>query len=115
MNKFIWIITATLTMMSLQAQKSQKITLDKNVSVVLPSGFYVMSDEDIARKYPSYRKPLAMYTNSDRLVDFGYNVTNGVWGNDIELLRKFYRSTISNTFTKVTFLKDTVIVVKKKP
>ena len=99
----------------LKAQNFKRTSLDINVKVNLPENFLIMSDDDIARKYPSYRKPLAMYTSLDRMADFGYNVSNGVWGDDINLLRRFYLTTIKNTFTKVEILKDTILYSKKKP
>lgn len=94
--------------------KLVKVNLDKNVSIKLPADFVIMSDNDIATKYPSYRKPIAMYISPDRFADFGYNVTNGVWGNDLKLLRDVYKATINNNFTKVTFIQDTILTVKKR-
>lgn len=114
-SRIIALITILIAFSNITfAQKTNKITLDKNVSIKLPSSYTIMSDDDIASRYPSYRKPIAMYISDDRMADFGYNVSNGVWGNDIELLRKVYKSTIMNNFNKVTFINDTIVTFKKR-
>lgn len=110
---FIISLAAMLFFTSSQV-KMTKISLDKNVTIKLPSDFVVMSDDDIAAKYPAYRKPIATYISPDRLADFSYNVTNGVWGNDIKLLKDVYKATIQNTYSKVEFIQDTIIKIKKR-
>ncbi len=109
------ILIASLIMVAARGKKMVKIKLDKNVTIYLPDDFIVMSDDDIAKRYPAYRKPIAMYTNPDGKVDFGYNVTNSsAWGNDITLLKKFYRSTVMSMYSKVEFIQDTIIKRKKR-
>lgn len=59
------------------------------------------------QKYVSDRVPIAMYTTQDRLTDFGINSNSSPWqGDDLELLRSFYRSNIGNLFTEVNFLQE---------
>lgn len=111
-KKVALLLTAILLTSS--QSKLVKVSLDKNVSIKLPADFVIMSDNDIAAKYPSYRKPIAMYISPDRFADFGYNVTNGVWGNDLKLLHDVYKATINNNYTKVTFLQDTIVTIKKR-
>lgn len=94
--------------------KMVKTQVDKNVSLQLPEEFVVMSDNDIAKKYPAYRKPVATYTNSDRMIDFGFNVSNNRWGNNIALLKTFYRATIMQMYDKVDWIQDTIITHKKR-
>lgn len=91
-----------------------KVSLDKNVTIKLPSDFAIMSDDDIASKYPAYRRPIAMYISYDRKADFGYNVSNGAWGDDIKIMHDVYKATIKNSFTNVNFIKDTIVTVKKR-
>ncbi len=109
-------VSALLILLLLTSAQTKlvKVNLDKNVSIKLPADFVIMSDNDIATKYPSYRKPIAMYISPDRFADFGYNVSNGVWGNDIKLLHDVYKATINNNFSKVTFFRDTIITVKNR-
>ena len=94
--------------------KMVKTQVDKNVSLKLPEEFTIMSDNDIAKKYPAYRKPVATYTNEDRIIDFGFNVSNNRWGNNIGLLKTFYKATIMNMYDKVDWIQDTIVTHKKR-
>ena len=55
------------------AQKLVKQKLTDNISVRLPKDFYPMTDEDKAQRYESARLPIALYTDPNRLADFGVN------------------------------------------
>jgi hypothetical protein len=95
--------------------KLTQTKLVDGISIGLPKEFYVMSDDDIAIKYPSTKKPLAMYTNIDRVVDFGLNVTKSkIPGTDLSVLKDFYKATILETYDKVSFIQDTIHTVNGK-
>jgi hypothetical protein len=56
-----------------------------------------------------------MYTNPDREVDFGLNITETRWRQeDLPLLQKFYKSGIAKLYTKVNFLQDTISTINKR-
>lgn len=109
-----------LLITSLSAAVSQPIKLEyvrifDNTRVKLPSDFVPISDDDLALKYPSTKKPLAMYTSADRNADFGVNVSKTVWPeNDLKILQKVYRSTILEMYQKVTFTKDEITTIDNK-
>jgi hypothetical protein len=66
----------------------------------MPKDFTAMSDLDLAAKYPSTKKPLAMYTSEDRNTDFGVNASKRSFpSNDIEMLQKFYKANILEAYT----------------
>lgn len=87
----------------------------EGVSADLPEDFVVMPDKDIAQKYPSTKKPLAMFTSLDRTVDFGLNVSKSSWsGSNFDLLKKIYKSTIVQMYDNVSFSKDTTEKINGK-
>lgn len=88
--------------------KLKKFKPAKGVSIKLPQDFIVMSDDDIAARYPAYRKPLAMYTAPNGRTDFGVNTANNMWGKNLKILKDVYKSSLMNLFTNVTFIQDTV-------
>lgn len=95
-----------------QTQKLQYIKLAEGASIKLPSDFVPMSDDDLALKYPSTKKPLAMYTSADRNADFGLNVSKTVWPqNDLKILQKIYKSTIIEMYLKTAFLKEEIATI----
>lgn len=88
----------------------------KNVQILtgltakMPKDFVIMSDDDIAQKYPTHKKPLAMYTNTDKTVDFGVNFAVNRWNNkNLTVLKDMYKSTISSIFSEVEYAQDGVI------
>jgi hypothetical protein len=87
----------------------------EGVKVSLPKDFALMSDDDVAQKYPSTKKPLVLYTSPDRIIDFGLNVTKSKFpGNDLELLKGIYKSTFLHMYNKVTFLQEEIKTVNKR-
>ncbi len=93
--------------------KTFKIT--EGVTAKLPSDFVPMSDDDIAYKYPSTKKPLAMFTNSERLVDFGLNVSKSKFpGNDLKILQQIYKATLLDMYQKVQFKQEQIKEINKK-
>jgi hypothetical protein len=95
--------------------KLVKTRLTKEIIVYLPADFTLMTDDDLAKKYFTYRKPTAMYTNQDRVVDFGLNITETRWRQgDLPLLQKFYKSGIAKMYSNVQFIQDTISTINKR-
>lgn len=100
-------------------EKPLKIKLVKKniggfLNVALPKDFTEMGDEDIAKKYPSYIKPLILFGSEDRNIDFGFNISRNIWGNDLKMLKLFYKASIVNLFQKVSFIQDTVATINSR-
>jgi hypothetical protein len=105
---FLWVFIC-LFLISADKPKMAKFTLTTGVTASLPKDFVAMSDEDIAQRYPSTKKPLAMYTSLDRTVDFGLNVTKSNFGgNDLTVLQKLYKATIYDLYSNVQFSKEEI-------
>jgi len=102
-----------------ETEKPLKIKLIKKsiggfLNVSLPKDFSELSDDDIAKKYPSYIKPLILYSSEDRNIDFGFNISRNIWGNDLKMLKLFYKASIVNLFQKVTFIQDTIATINNR-
>jgi hypothetical protein len=110
------VVFSLILLCSADLPKMHTVKLVDGINVQLPKDFVMMSDDDIATKYPSTKKPVAMYTSLDRTVDFGLNISKSRWsGVDIELLHNIYKSTILESYEKVTFIKDTVEHIDGRP
>jgi hypothetical protein len=95
--------------------KLKRVKITDGVSALLPSEFMKMTDDDLATKYPSAKKPLAMFTDPYRLVDFGLNVSTSRWrGSDLKLLQEVYKSTIMEMYSKVELLQEGVKTIRKR-
>jgi hypothetical protein len=98
-----------------QAPKLKAMKIAEGVKASLPQNFYPMSNEDIAQRYPSTKKPLCMYTDMDRAVDFGLNESKSNWaGGDLKVLQQVYKSTILSLYKKVDFIQEGIKNIKKR-
>ncbi len=95
--------------------KMARKSVARTITILMPDDFRTMTDQELAAKYFTYRKPLAMFTNQDHTVDFGFNVSATRWNyNDLELLQKFYKSTIQNLYTNITMVQEGIKEINKK-
>lgn len=86
--------------------------LGSGLTVGVPAGFTPLPDDGIAVKYPSPRKPLAVYTNPSGRVDFSVAVRPTTFESmDYGVLLKIYKSSIQRLYTKVDFLKEDIRTV----
>ena len=98
----------------INAQKLVKHKLTDNISVRLPKDFYPMTDEDKAQRYESARLPIALYTDQDRLADFGVNRSYSTWQQgDLKMVEEFYQASIIELYDKVKFISKGIKNVNK--
>ena len=105
-----WIVMLIGSSWQAMAQhKLEKVQINKDISLLLPEDFILMSKSERINKYVSSKDPLVMYTSYDRNIDFGITLTNLGWAaNDLELLMQFYVSGIRNLYNEVEFLQQEV-------
>lgn len=112
--RYVLFFVILLISVNVDAQKLVKHKLTDNISVSLPKDFYTMSDEDKAQRYESARLPIALYTDPDRLVDFGVNRSYSTWQQgDLNMVEEFYRASIIELYDKVKFISKGVKNVNK--
>jgi hypothetical protein len=113
--RYLGLAFAVLMLCSADGKKLVKTQLTKEVSVSLPVDFTPMTDDDIARRYPSHRKPVAMFTDQSRNVDFGLNTNRTEWKEeDLPMMQKFYKSSIMSLYNKVDFINEEIKEVGKR-
>lgn len=84
-----------------------RVKVTKDISMQIPVDFEPLSEAELYLKYVSARKPIAMYSSPDRQVDLGVNENSSTWvGNDLEILKSFYKANIANLFTDVEFIQE---------
>lgn len=92
--------------------KLTTVKLASNLSVGVPAGFAPLPDDGIAVKYPSPRKPLAVFSNPSGRVDYSVAVRPTTFESfDYGVLIKIYKSSIQRLYTKVDFLKEDIRTV----
>lgn len=102
MIRSFFLITVFLIGSSFNDIKLKRTKVADGITVMLPEGFFPMTPEDIAQRYPSVRKPIGAYTNEDRMVDFSVNRSATQWRDgDIEMAKGFIKASINHMFDKV--------------
>ncbi len=87
----------------------EKVQINKDISMLLPKNFILMSRSEQINKYVSSNEPLVMYTSEDRNIDFGITLTNLGWASDdLQLLMEFYVSGVRNLYNEVEFTQQEV-------
>lgn len=87
-----------------QKVKLKKTTIDKEITLSVPTDFITMAEQDVNTKFVSNRKPLAVYTNFDRTIDVSINLNPTSWRDGhIGLAKDFYYNTILSLYDKVDF------------
>lgn len=103
------ILFALLISFATNAQKLVKAKLDDNIVVKIPKNLIPMSEQDKAQRYQSARLPIALYTDEDRLLDFGVNRAYSIWQeSDLEMMLEFYEASIIELYDKVKFIKKEI-------
>ncbi|MFY0599532.1 MAG: hypothetical protein JXR03_07655 [Cyclobacteriaceae bacterium] len=110
------VLLLTLSTFQLSAQiKMERLKITKEISIKLPTSFVPMSIGEINNKYVSARKPIAMFTGDNGLIDFGINKNSTEWaGNDLKILKSFYKANIQNLFSEVKFIQDDIIEISER-
>ena len=92
--------------------KLTTVKLAPTLAVGVPQGFTPLPDDGIAVKYPSPRKPLAVFTNPSGRVDFSVAVRPTTFESfDYGVLLKIYKASIQRLYTKVDFLQEDIRTV----
>lgn len=96
-------------------EKLARVKIAEDMSVYLPKGFHPMDDLDFLQRYPSVRKPIAAYTNDDRLVDFSVNIAASQWREaDIEIAQKFFKAGLYNLFDNIEMIEEGITEIHGK-
>lgn len=104
MPKSILIIFC-VCLFAFSSRNLHKVKLNEQVTVYVPESFTPMSEADMRMRYESYRLPLALYTDPQRVVDFGINRSYSRWqAKDIELMGEFYEASLLELYDKVSFI-----------
>jgi hypothetical protein len=95
--------------------KLSREKVSDEISVLLPRDFRPMDELDLSQRYPSVRRPIAAYTNPDRLVDFSVNISASQWPDtNLDMAQKFFKAGIFNLFDNVEMISEGIHEVSGK-
>lgn len=93
----------------------KKVEIAKGVKAQVPEEFRRMSEQEIAAKYIMRNRPLAVFSDPTLNTDFVVNYTTVPWRDqDLEMMKRFYRSSISSLYDEVKFISEGIKTVNKR-
>jgi hypothetical protein len=107
---FVWILFGWLLFApATDLPKMKKVKLTDGITAQMPEDFRPMTDDEIAQRYFTYRKPVALFTDGRAVVDFGLNISTTTWKyEDLPILKSFYKASIMQMFTNVNMIKEEI-------
>ncbi|MEM8895800.1 MAG: hypothetical protein AAGC88_14560, partial [Bacteroidota bacterium] len=107
MALFILVFSILFLPEKVNSQSLMRVDATKNISLAVPSDFRPMTNDEIADRYFTNRRPVAMYTDQRNVVDLGVNESLTEWSeDDLIILKDFYKANISGFYSEVNFLKE---------
>lgn len=95
--------------------KLVKTKIAHDITVSIPAELMVMTPEDIALRHPSVRKPIAAYSDADRVIDFSIKTSATHWPDaDHEMSQKFFKSGLYNLYDRVDMIDEGIREIHKK-
>lgn len=98
-----------------ESHKLVKTKISKEISVSLPTELMAMTQDDIALRHPSVRKPIAAYSDIDRMIDFSIKVSATQWPDgNLDMSKQFFKAGIYNLYSRVEMIEEGVMDIHKK-
>ncbi len=95
--------------------KLVKTKINNDITVSIPKELVAMTPDDIALRHPSVRKPIAAFSDPDRIVDFSIKTSATQWPDgDLEMSMKFFKSGIYNLYDRVEMIDEGIQEIHKK-
>ncbi|HYG38389.1 MAG TPA: hypothetical protein VD908_07225 [Cytophagales bacterium] len=99
----------------MESPKLVKVKLTKTVSASIPEDFTQMTDDELADKYPSSRKPVIMFISPDKQIDFGMNIASQKFpGSDLNVLKDFYKANLYTLFNDIKIITEEIKKINGK-
>jgi hypothetical protein len=102
---------AIIVLFAFSPSKLIKTKVAEGIVISLPAELQPMAEDDIILRYPS----VAAYTDVNRTLDFSVNISATQWPDtDLEIAKKFFKSSITNLFDRVDIIEEGIHTVHKK-
>jgi len=99
----------------IESHKLVKTKIAHDITVSIPAELMAMTPEDIALRHPSVRKPIAAYSDVDRMIDFSIKTSATHWPDaDLEMSRKFFKAGLYNLYNRLEMIEEGIQEIHKK-
>jgi len=92
-----------------------KVNVTEEITMMIPSDFRLMTDDEVASRYFTTKRPVALYTNESVTVDLGVNRSATEWKvDDLEIMVSFQKSNIYNFYDEIEMISQGIKDVNGK-
>lgn len=92
-----------------QASKLVKIKVTESITMLMPETFRPMSNDEIADRYFTTKRPLALFTDQSLSIDLGVNKSVTQWQEkDLEIMKSFQKSNIYSLYDNIEMISEGV-------
>ncbi|MEQ6122395.1 hypothetical protein [Reichenbachiella sp. MALMAid0571] len=101
------LLSFLLLFSSYQSDKLVKIKVNESISMSIPENFRPMTDDEIADRYFTIKRPLALFTDPGMTIDLGVNKSITQWNEkDLEIMKSFQKSNIYSLYDNIEMLSE---------
>ncbi|MFY0655073.1 MAG: hypothetical protein JXQ96_23805 [Cyclobacteriaceae bacterium] len=84
-----------------------KVKVNESIEMLIPSDFRPMTNDEIAERYFTIKRPMALFTDQSLTVDLGVNKSITKWQEkDLEIMKSFQKSNIYSLYDNIEMLKE---------
>lgn len=82
-----------------------KVNVTEEITMLIPEDFRLMTDDEVASRYFTTKRPLAIYTDESLLLHLGINQSVTNWSaEDLEIMVSFQKSNIYNLYDEIEMI-----------
>jgi hypothetical protein len=112
LKQVLWVALLPLMLtLSASAQKAKlvKTKVHDAITVSVPANFVPVGEQEMASKYVSSRKPIALYTDPSKQTDFSVNLSTTQWQHfDLPLVKDFYKASLATLYSDMQWIKEEI-------
>lgn len=92
-----------------------KVNVTEEIAMMIPDDFRLMTDDEVASRYFTTKRPLAIYTDPSVNIDLGVNRSATQWvADDLEIMVSFQKSNIYNFYDEIEMISQGIKEVNEK-
>lgn len=86
-----------------------RVAVTEEISMMIPTEFRLMTDDEIASTFFSTKRPIAVYTDQSVIIDLGINRSATEWlADDLEIMVSFQKANIYNFYDEIEMISQGV-------
>ncbi|MEO9804310.1 MAG: hypothetical protein ABJF04_13720 [Reichenbachiella sp.] len=101
------ILFLSLIFSNIPGDNLTKVNVTDEITMMMPDDFRLMTDDEVASRYFTTKRPLAIYTDQGIIVDLGINKSVTTWSaEDLEIMVSFQKSNIYNFYDEIEMISE---------